>query len=219
MAEPLFFEPLREDLNEIRLLRIDTNEPNGKVRCSLENVSLNGDLNYIALSYTWSNPFGFPHPNPGRLESIVLNGCSFPVQENLETLLRALPAGGLSWYWIDAVCIDQSNDSERSKQVLNMRDIYRGAERVVVWLGPEGDDSNIGLDFIEMMAQMHTENGDAGSNWLIKTASDPEFYTLWRAYLQLFDRTWWRRIWVIQEVSAAKEIEFGVVNAWSLGRS
>jgi len=37
--------------------------------------------------------------------------------------------------WIDAICINQGDDEEKSKQVTRMRDVYKLARRVVVWLG------------------------------------------------------------------------------------
>ncbi len=49
--------------------------------------------------------------------------------------------GSAGLYWIDGVCIDQSNPAERSEQVAFMGEIYREADRVVVWLGTdEGND-------------------------------------------------------------------------------
>jgi hypothetical protein len=47
------------------------------------------------------------------------------------------------YLWIDALCIDQTNSTERASQVLLMGDIYSSAKRVIVWLGkpiPELDD-------------------------------------------------------------------------------
>ena len=43
--------------------------------------------------------------------------------------------------WIDAICVDQNNIPERGHQVVRMAAIYPQASRVVVWLGPERDDS------------------------------------------------------------------------------
>lgn len=43
---------------------------------------------------------------------------------------------GTRLFWIDAVCINQQDVDERSIQVPLMREIYQGADRVVVWLGP-----------------------------------------------------------------------------------
>lgn len=49
--------------------------------------------------------------------------------------------------WIDALCIDQQNESERSSQVARMSDIYRLADRVVIWLSPgyEGSEGALSL--------------------------------------------------------------------------
>lgn len=38
--------------------------------------------------------------------------------------------------WIYAICINQSDDEEKSIQVLHMRDIYVQAEETFVWLRP-----------------------------------------------------------------------------------
>ena len=43
--------------------------------------------------------------------------------------------------WVDAICIDQDNIPERDAQVQLMGNIYRTAGRVIVWLGPEADNS------------------------------------------------------------------------------
>lgn len=38
--------------------------------------------------------------------------------------------------WIDAICIEQENDIEKSTQVPHMGSIYSLASQVAVWLGP-----------------------------------------------------------------------------------
>jgi hypothetical protein len=40
------------------------------------------------------------------------------------------------YLWIDQLCIDQTNTSERNHQVQMMSNIYRRAYHVIVWLGP-----------------------------------------------------------------------------------
>jgi hypothetical protein len=42
---------------------------------------------------------------------------------------------------IDATCIDQPSDVERDPPVAVMGNLYRRVEHVVVWLRPEGNDS------------------------------------------------------------------------------
>jgi hypothetical protein len=38
--------------------------------------------------------------------------------------------------WADAICINQNDPIEKTSQVQLMRDIYRTAHRVIIWLGP-----------------------------------------------------------------------------------
>lgn len=41
----------------------------------------------------------------------------------------------MTFYWIDVICIDQTNISERSQQVGQMGRIFSGAFLVYLWLG------------------------------------------------------------------------------------
>jgi hypothetical protein len=68
----------------------------------------------------------------------------FPVRQNLLDFLQMMqktaprddgifdPGRG---YWIDALCIDQNNTSEKIHQVAQMGSIFSKAELVHVWLG------------------------------------------------------------------------------------
>lgn len=39
--------------------------------------------------------------------------------------------------WIDALCINQKDNHEKSQQVRMMYQLYKQASRVVIWLGAE----------------------------------------------------------------------------------
>ena len=43
--------------------------------------------------------------------------------------------------WIDAICINQSDDVEKSQQVQLMRGIYATADHVLIWTGEEDEHS------------------------------------------------------------------------------
>lgn len=107
--------------------------------CTLAEAQLRTSPAYEALSYVWGSR------SPDTAKSIQLNGTTFPVGENLEAALRQLrPRPGTAKprvMGVDAVYIDKSNVEERSQQVAQMDDVYRGAESVVVWLGRETSTS------------------------------------------------------------------------------
>jgi hypothetical protein len=142
---------------------------------------------YIALSYTW----GLPVP----LHIIRLNGKAFSIRENLFDFLNAYGANetGLESHrlWIDQLCIDQSNDSERGHQVKMMGDIYRNAEFVISWLDMSCHDA-----FREMA--MGKPNHDESHAHMITI---------------LFNR-YFSRLWIAQEFVLAKDIRFMCGDVW-----
>lgn len=83
--------------------------------------------------------------------------------------------------WIDAICIDQRNSSERSHQVELMAEIYSNASQVLAYLGEE--DLGFG----------------SRSLW---TDSDKRLLAL----KKLFAKRWASRVWVIQEVALAQKV-------------
>jgi hypothetical protein len=58
--------------------------------------------------------------------------------------------------WVDAVCIDQADDEERSEQVQMMSRIYKNASRVLVWLGLPFERTYTEFDAIQKAAR-HTK--------------------------------------------------------------
>lgn len=165
---------------------------------------------FEALSYTWGSS-----ANP--VDIIVQVGessfCTLPVTQNLAEALRYLrhedkPRA----LWIDAICVNQQDENERSSQVELMADIYSLAKKVVVWLGPESHDSSIALDCIEMLdskvdinwkSDLVAYTTDGESHWADLT----EYLRLdecqFEALLNFFVRPWFSRLWIWQEVRLA----------------
>ncbi|KAI0509646.1 heterokaryon incompatibility protein-domain-containing protein [Xylaria bambusicola] len=103
---------------------------------SLSTVNLMSLPTYEALSYCWGNA-----SDQGL---IWCNGKPFPVTRNLESALRRLrQSRGNRLLWIDAICINQDDLAERAYQVNLMRHIYKNAERVLIWLGEDSEDSEL----------------------------------------------------------------------------
>jgi hypothetical protein len=88
--------------------------------------------------------------------AIDIDAKTFRVSENLYAALQALQVPETARnVWIDAICIDQTNLSERSEQVGFMRDIYKNAANgVVVWLKTDSTTSEDAFGFMEQ-AQRH----------------------------------------------------------------
>ncbi|KAK0665478.1 heterokaryon incompatibility protein-domain-containing protein [Cercophora samala] len=118
--------------------------------------------------------------------------------------------------WVDAVCIDQQNTDERSRHVRAMGEIYAGAETVRVWLG---EDSGFRvmpfLNTIYLMTDIliDIKAPDEMGN-LIGALHDvqrrfirhPRSRELdWDMIAEFFNRSWWHRTWVMQEIAYARQ--------------
>ena len=95
---------------EIRLVRLVRGRWPDKISCQLHHAALANRPSYKALSYAWGSSRTTRH--------ILLNGWQHFVTVNLESALRRLRKTDSDLIlWIDALCINQSNSSERTKQV------------------------------------------------------------------------------------------------------
>lgn len=122
------------------------------VHCKLRHCSLDEDVRYEAVSYTWGDP------RPGH--TVFVNGShTLDVTPNCLEALRSLRRRfRRRTLWIDAICIDQREDDtskrERDRQVRIMGDIYRKARKVLVWLGPEEPSSARTIARLKLIARV-----------------------------------------------------------------
>ena len=114
---------------------------------SSERKRRHSRTSYTAISYEWGDA-------KGRRQTIKIEGNSFEIRQNLYNLLFRL-AGREDLrrrsFWIDAICIDQDNVCEKNSQVQQMKDIFRNADEVFVWLGEAADGSDLAADCINSM--------------------------------------------------------------------
>jgi hypothetical protein len=68
----------------------------------------------------------------------------FPVTTNLEAAFRRLRSKGCRYrrLWVDVVCVNQKDATERSQQLLFMGSIYRRAQEVAAWTGKEEEENH-----------------------------------------------------------------------------
>ncbi|KAF4467668.1 Heterokaryon incompatibility [Fusarium albosuccineum] len=140
------YRPLIQGDREIRLLRFTCAatgpfDDTGPISLELQHVSLNDVISYSAVSYTWGS-------TAASIE-IEMNGSPFKITQNLYEALQQFRRDGItSWLWIDAICIEQSNDLEKAWQIMEMREIFGRAKTVYLWLGTGTVESDLAMDFI-----------------------------------------------------------------------
>lgn len=216
--------------HDFRLLTIKARE-DSQIYGELTNVSHHSCPRYYALSYEWGNSLS--------KQPIIVKSCEIEftvtVTLNLHLALEHLLREREDLViWIDAICINQSDDEEKSLQVLYMRDIYEQAEETFVWLGPSitvnklPDDSVVGV--INMVGPDASESGlfELVSNLSRYANTNQELYEKTQAeiddlfaerfkrweqsanliskgYVRVRELSYWNRIWIVQEIITSKK--------------
>lgn len=165
----------------IRILHVDSSVNHRQPFCTFENIALNTrSHHYTAISYTWGDT------KPVR-QIPCSEGQFLSLSKTLSDLFDVLLRRGRSFtVWIDALCINQKEPTEKAHQVKLMGNVYSNAHMVLVWLGEE--------DYLSRMA-FHYMRTDTEPPWFLSNAA---MYRV-DAMMALLSRRWFRRVWVLQE--------------------
>ena len=132
VAELPPFEYTALALGEIRLLVPDTIGDNDGLSWTIQHIALASKPKFEVLSYTWGPQIDTYLISCNRrllrIHHNLYNALPYLARRNRDTV-KALPL------WIDAVCIDQADDNEKSIQINFMNLIYKQASQVWAWLG------------------------------------------------------------------------------------
>lgn len=193
------------------------------VCCVTARANLEHCRQFTALSYAWGSP--------DELKPIVLDGATVLVRANLAAALESLEEqDGTGAFWIDAICINQEDEWEKSRQVALMREIYERATVVVVWLGPLTLRSELALRFMddimtdwERWRVLHPGRSttaclDQFKTLLIKHRG-MRLYGL-DAIAEVTGREWWGRVWISRRRAGPTQSSFAAgTSRCAAGRS
>ncbi|OQU97067.1 hypothetical protein CLAIMM_03068 [Cladophialophora immunda] len=164
---------LENGLN-IRFLKLEPGVTDDPIRCRLLPSSLEGNPSYECISYVWDGL-------PGSA-TIVCEGQLVEIKANLYAALKALRyANKVRTIWVDALCINQRDDAEKSQQVPLMAQIYGRARLVLLWLGTSQSITEQAFDKLRLLAMFwgqrvaqgadKIKNPDEQKRWLIDDRS------------------------------------------------
>lgn len=161
---------------------------------SVETYPLAKAPPYTAVSYVWGRA--------AASREIYLDGHAFAIRTNLWscldnlTLLKTNSYHDTHWthVWVDAICINQKDEKEKSQQVRAMSEVYSQAVEVSAWLGPQRLPN-----YMQWREDIATTVESSG--WLLCDNID-----------ELAERPYWSRMWIIQELLLANHIRVHVGN-------
>ena len=127
--------------------------------------------------------------------------------------------------WVDAICIDQSNDQERSSQVKHMSLIYKLAQRVIVWLGRSTQSTALAVETLKYLGSQlevsrrqarYRAPGAEEPEWFRATTSLPYDESKWQAISEYLQYPWFERLWIWQEIQHANSHAIVVCGSYYL---
>ncbi|KAL8693002.1 MAG: hypothetical protein Q9218_002091 [Villophora microphyllina] len=212
-AEPYVYAPLDQSgSGRIRVLQVENNIDDQCISGTLLTVDLKTESHkdlqhqWTAISYAWE----------GQLptEPISIDGRCLKVTLNVAQILRNVRPRTCC-LWIDALCIDQANIGEKSQQVLLMKDIFREAYKVVVFLGsPSPKELGSSFQLVCAMAswlkvQTSESVSDSRDLQAAFSSADLQHYPKLQClypYEDLASCSWFDRLWVVQEAAIARSL-------------
>ncbi|KAF7876826.1 hypothetical protein EAF04_001909 [Stromatinia cepivora] len=217
----------------IRLLHLDSG-PDEPIRVTLQEVNLEIAPPYDCLSYTWSDPLyhglspkeEIHRSNDKREHLILCNDQNLLITENLLFALREFSKYNdegengkngkfkrENLIWIDGICINQDSIEERNIQVGMMGEIYSKCSQVIIWLGVADFHSPYAIEVINILSKIPEERY---TELQITDLEDWDIYPKmgieeveswkWLEYAAFLQRTWFSRIWVVQEAFLPEKI-------------
>lgn len=205
------YTSLENPTSQIRLLEVfhDGPKSNNQIECRLTVWDITNAPSYHAISYTW----GREKPT----EYVHLDGTVMAVRKNCADVLRQLLYFKSSrYYWIDALCIDQSSVNERNHQVARMGRIYSDAAHVLVCLCEDGFiDAEYAFSIISRLWEYYFPRTSKGLPVEpIERLPLHGFYSFpgmdtarFALSLEALTRhTYFTRVWIVQELVLAQHV-------------
>jgi hypothetical protein len=219
---PQMIYPQLHDLDNIRVLELTRVHQGDIPFCGrLITTKLDKSPGYVALSYVW-----------GKASSddpiLHLDGCPLQIRTSLWQALEELMTHvNTMALWVDQICINQENKTEKEHQVQLMSRIYAQAQRVVGWLGCHDKDSYLAFDLLLVLGRSHIAHDvqpdlewqravdavrEVGHVHKVEDLFNPTLRPV-QAVAGLVLRPWFYRLWIVQEVALASTLELRCGNS------
>ncbi|KAG4441307.1 hypothetical protein IFR05_003235 [Cadophora sp. M221] len=188
-------------------------------RTSLTPFNWNDKPPYIALSYTWGDAT--------QIKPIIIDDKTLDITVSLHEALLHMQTDEPLLVWIDAICINQNDNQEKTAQVKRMTEIYKAATSVFAWLGPATDGSDVAMAALEDIGENAIQAGQlrlSRETMLKLWDPDPEglLASVRQPFIDLSEkigldfpqveikslstRNYFTRTWILQEFSVATDL-------------
>ncbi|KAL9597517.1 MAG: hypothetical protein Q9219_005100 [cf. Caloplaca sp. 3 TL-2023] len=227
MAAPYTYEPLPGE-GWMRLLKLERPDDHDQIHVTLTNYRIDDEIEYSALSYTWGPPKASEYDDElnqkryyEQSTQILVNEQPLLVGLNLyEFFLRLRDSTIDVLLWIDAICINQGDDFERSSQVNAMSEIFGNCSELIIWLGEEDAETKETAELIHTITLAASQRDPRGRSINLRSLGfwgfdNPEALRSiglppitrdqWWGLVHFYNRRWFGRLWIVQEFALPRE--------------
>lgn len=179
--------------SQIRLLQIHPGTGDSPIECSYSIASLDdADMKYETVSYVWRDV----KSGVGKPTHILVDGSPVQLGGSAHRALCQLRKPDQDrTIWIDALCIEQSNNVEKTEQVKLMGRIYKSCTQCAIFWGGEDGVDRLGAKMAFEMISWMARDGPRPL-WLHDEALRVKAAAAFKAAMVA---PWWLRIWTVQE--------------------
>ncbi|KAF4467774.1 heterokaryon incompatibility [Fusarium albosuccineum] len=199
------YKPLNK--GDIRLLMLHPGKEDAQLRAVVYHSPLLVTNSFQAISYTWGSA--------ELSHTLWTPDGNVRVTESLYATLRCIRHEKQALaVWADGVCINQSDKKEKPEQIWLLPQVFQRATCVLACLGSDNSADNA----IESLMQIRVKDSLAtlGEEWPVDLPQIPKSWKnrcippsddqIWDEIRGLFERPWFERAWIIQEVVVATSV-------------
>lgn len=198
-------EHLPDARTYIRLLKISSidQERDIPVHCELTTWPKASAPTYTAISYTWGDR---------HLTAVILvNGKRMQVRRNCEDVLKQPCRNNSGYLWIDAICINQVDNHEKSFQVAQMGEVFKNAGQTLACVGRHENECEFLFERLHKYRHKWRRNWIDGQfilrhrHWSLFD-NNSTLIRLYHALGRFLMRPCFRRVWIYQELFFGRDI-------------
>ncbi|KLU90417.1 hypothetical protein MAPG_10271 [Magnaporthiopsis poae ATCC 64411] len=192
----------------IRLVVLDAATDNeAPLSCSLiQRPRSARHIEYFAISYAWGVP---EFTRTLEIRHDDGDDTSYlRITSNVEALLRHFRTPDNPCYlWIDAICLNQDDETEKAQQIPMMGRIYEEAKGVQIWVGPSVPATPKLFAFFRKSSRIRRAEQSQMARRIVFFMTKyfhgpgPGLHVI----IDFFQRPWFSRRWIIQEACLARQ--------------
>ncbi|KAJ4211498.1 hypothetical protein NW759_012410 [Fusarium solani] len=205
MDTKISYHSLDDPDRSFRLIKLHPSKDNeiatsDNLVCDIEE-HVRGDCPpYTALSYVWATP-------ESKKEYIIANGNKVQISQTVENALRRLRFRQKPrWLWVDQLCINQIDETEKSHQVHQMHSIYSDADQVIAWLGTGDEKTDLICRLMRDTGRAIRQRDVEALKKLYGKDGSVDLAAAKEAFHGFSERRYWTRLWVLQEFAVGRRV-------------